>query len=78
MRRTLVRRVMERHFQDTFLKEELVILGVIDEAWQRDAMPDDTLVSNVAMEEPTDTNDVDGKAKTKVAERWNYHGLSDY
>ena len=70
---------------DLFLTEEQVILGVIDEAWQRETLPDDTLVfSGLGPHQSLLSNDVldvaetERKEKEEGAEKWTYHGLSQY
>ena len=70
---------------DLFLTEEQVILGVIDEAWQRETLPDDTLVFSGANHQSLLSNDILDTAENerkekdeKEGEKWNHHGLEQY
>ena len=70
---------------DVFLTEELVIMGVIDDAWMKDSLPDDTLVFSgfnhqhlLHGNDPLDAGEADRKEKDESTEKWNYHGLSQY
>ncbi len=68
---------------EVFLTEELVIMGVVDDAWLRDSLPDDTLVfSGLNHQNVLLINDgldaVESERKDKDEAAWTHHGLSQY
>ena len=69
---------------DIFLTEDLVIMGVIDDGWLKDSLPDDTLVftgltnQNLLVNDVLDATESERKEKDETTEKWTLHGLQRY
>ena len=69
---------------DIFLTEDLVIMGVIDDGWLKDSLPDDTLVltgltnQNLLVNDVLDATESERKEKDETTEKWTHHGLQRY
>ena len=73
----------DSHDHQLFLTEELMILQVIDEEWQRESLPDDLVFvnqqnQNLLANDVLDARESERKEKEETTEKWNHHGLSQY